>query len=150
MKSFSILKVQLVREAPPPEWGSPVVSPEGAIAAISRFIGSPDREMFGILMLDSKGRPTGIHLVSMGSLNASLVHPREVFTVAITCKAASLILWHNHPSGELTPSLDDLELTSRLVDAGKILGIGIHDHVIICESTHLSMRKGAYNINWVS
>ncbi len=88
-------------------------------------------EVFGILLLDTKHRVNSWHGVSRGTLDASLVHPREVFCPAIREMAAAVVLAHNHPSGDPTPSRDDVALTARLVEAGELLGITILDHVII-------------------
>jgi DNA repair protein RadC len=81
-----------------------------------------------------------IDLTSLGTLNASLVHPREVFRLAVMQGIASVILGHNHPSGSTEPSEEDLRITRRLVEAGKILGIEILDHVIIADNTYLSFK----------
>jgi len=94
-------------------------------------IATMDRESFWVLTLDQKHRIRGKHLVSLGTLTASLVHPREVFKVAILESAAAVAFCHNHPSGDATPSREDIELTRRLVQAGMILGIRILDHVVI-------------------
>ena len=88
-----------------------------------------------VLMLDQKNRVIGINTVSVGSLTASVVHPRECFKPAILSNAASIILAHNHPSGQPQPSQEDRVLTVRLVTAGKLLGISILDHVIIGDGT---------------
>jgi len=91
------------------------------------------REHFYIIALNSRNH--SIAEVSVGSLDASIVHPREVFSEAIKSKAASVIFAHNHPSGDPEPSEDDLEITERLVKAGKILGIEVIDHVIVAKKT---------------
>jgi len=83
------------------------------------------------MMLDGKNRITTIHVVSEGSLNQSIVHPRETFKSAILANAAAVILAHNHPSGDTTPSREDREITRRLREAGDILGIKVLDHVIV-------------------
>ena len=80
-------------------------------------------------------------MISIGSLSASIVHPREVFQVAVTRAAASIILAHNHPSGDVTPSKEDIELTRRMVEAGSIMGIDILDHIILSESDFLSLKE---------
>ena len=79
--------------------------------------------------------------MSVGSLSASIVHPREVFKFAILANAASIVLAHNHPSGDTTPSSEDVELPRRLRDAGELLGIAVLDHVVVTEWTYLSFRK---------
>lgn len=99
------------------------------------------RELFMAILQDAKGHVIGHHIVSIGTLTQVPVHPREVFYPAIRHKAASLILVHNHPSGDLTPSKPDIELTRKLVEAGRIIGIPINDHLIIGESGYLSLRQ---------
>lgn len=96
-------------------------------------------EMFGIVCLTQKNGVAGIHVVSIGSLDAAIVHPREVFKRAILNNAASIICFHNHPSGDPTPSPADLELTKRLVDSGELLGIQVLDHLIIGEGRYISL-----------
>lgn len=99
-----------------------------------------DREHFVIIALNARNAVIGSHVVSIGSLSA-IVHPREVFAFAIERRAASLILGHNHTSGDTTPSRDDVDLTRRLVEGGHILGIEIIDHIIIAHDDFLSMRE---------
>jgi len=103
-----------------------------AVVAILRpYFATLDREHFVALLLDGKNKPIGYNVVSVGTLNASLVHPREVFKAAIIGNAAAIILAHNHPSGDPTPSAEDHVVTKQLVDAGVILGIRVLDHVVI-------------------
>ena len=90
-----------------------------------------DRETFGILLLDARHQVTALHVISVGSLNGSIVHPHEVFKAAILGNAAALILFHNHPSGDLTPSAKDRAITKRLTGAGKHLGISVLYHLIL-------------------
>jgi len=90
-------------------------------------------EKFGILTVDTKHKIAGIHIISTGSLNSSVVHPREVFKAALMNNAASIILFHNHPSGDPSPSTEDINTTKRLKEAGEILGIDVLDHIIIGE-----------------
>ena len=99
-----------------------------------------DREHFRVIMLNMKNQVLGVNQVSVGSLASSVVHPREVFKVALARSAASVILVHNHPSGDPTPSREDLEVTRRLVEAGKLLGVEVLDHVIIGDKEFVSMR----------
>ncbi len=102
------------------------------------------QERFYIVLLNSSNRITRIKLITEGTLNASLVHPREVFRFAITETAASIILVHNHPSGNCTPSHEDLEMTRKLVDAGKLIDIPILDHLIIAEDRFTSLARLGY------
>ncbi len=110
-------------------------SPSEAAALARQLIPDDDREHFGLLLLDSQNLLNAYHEVSTGSLSASIVHPREVFRAAILGGAAHLILVHNHPSGDPTPSKEDVHLTRQLAQGARLLGLRIHDHVIIGSGT---------------
>ncbi|GJL61675.1 MAG: hypothetical protein NPIRA04_03290 [Nitrospirales bacterium] len=97
-----------------------------------------DREHFVIVGLDAKHRIIGGSLIAIGSLTAAIVHPREIFKTAIAMNAAALILLHNHPSGDPTPSPEDHELTKRLAECGELLGIRILDHLIVGDNRYYS------------
>lgn len=99
------------------------------------------KEHFVIFYLDSRNQEIKREVISVGSLNANLVHPREVFEPAIKNLAAQVILTHNHPSGDLEPSEDDLEINKRLVEAGKILGIEVIDHIVVSKSGYFSFKE---------
>jgi len=99
------------------------------------------KEHFVIFFLDSRNQEIKREVISVGSLNANLVHPREVFEPAVKNLAAQVILAHNHPSGDPEPSEDDLELNKRLVEAGKILGIEVIDHIVIAKNGYLSFKE---------
>jgi DNA repair protein RadC len=105
-------------------------TPEDVKAIVRRLL-HRDREFFVTIYLNTRNYVLRAELTSLGTVNASLVHPREVFTMACLCKAASVILVHNHPSGDPAPSREDLMLTKRLRSAGEILGIDVLDHVIV-------------------
>ena len=110
----------------------PQIESSRAASDIARdYIGNTDREHCIVLLLDGKHKVVGLNTVSIGSLNASLVHPREVFKPAIVSQCAAIILAHNHPSGDPQPSREDRELTARIEGAGKLLGIPLLDHLII-------------------
>ena len=101
-----------------------------------------DKEKFGILVLDTKNKVNAAHIVSMGSLDSTLVHPREVFKLAILNNASSIICFHNHPSGDPNPSKEDVNVTKRLQAAGKILGIELVDHIIIgADKRYISLKQ---------
>lgn len=102
------------------------------------------KECFYILLLNTKNRIISKELISEGTLNSSLVHPREVFKQAIKKSANSIILVHNHPSGDITPSKDDIQITKRLVETGKIVGIQVLDHLIIGDGQFLSLKEKEY------
>ena len=99
------------------------------------------KEVFKIILLNTKNRLIKIETISSGILDASLVHPREVFYSAIQESASSLILVHNHPSGNVSPSRHDIEITKNIVEAGKIMDIEVVDHIIIGDGKYLSLRE---------
>lgn len=97
-----------------------------------------DREEFLMVPLDGKNRAMGFHVVSVGTLTASLVHPREVYKLAILENAAAIVVVHNHPSGDPTPSAEDQAITQRLKQAGDLLGVRLLDHVVIGDGHYIS------------
>ncbi len=99
------------------------------------------KEHFVIFYLDSRNQEIKREIISIGSLNANLVHPREVFEPAVKYLAAQIILAHNHPSGDPQPSPDDLEITKRLIKAGEVLGIQVVDHIIVVKDKYLSFKE---------
>lgn len=99
------------------------------------------RERFVVLWLNSANRVTGFEIVSEGTLNSSLVHPREVFRGAIVSTSASIICAHNHPSGNPEPSQEDLAITKQLVESGKVIGIPVYDHVIFTNNAFISFAE---------
>jgi len=109
-----------------------------------RFLEDSDRERFIALYLDAKNQLNGLEEVSKGTLTASLVHPREIYKAAILTNSASIILAHNHPSGNPSPSKEDIELTERISEAGRLLGIDLLDHMIIGNERYASMREEGY------
>lgn len=106
-----------------------------------RDIKNCKKEYFVVFYLDTRNQEIKREIISIGSLNASLIHPREVFEPAVKNLAAQIIVAHNHPSGDPEPSQDDAEVTDRLVEAGRILGIEVIDHVIITRDGFLSFRE---------
>jgi len=105
-----------------------------------------DKEHFKVVFLNTKNEVTGYETISIGSLNASIVHPREVFNRAIKRSSASLILLHNHPSGNPKPSKEDISITKRLGEAGKIIGIEVLDHIIIGDGEYFSLKENSLRI----
>ena len=116
-------------------------NPESIFKLISSNIKDKAKEHFKLILLNSRNRKIGISSISTGTLTTSLVHPREVFRDAITHSAASVILAHNHPSGDPEPSEDDLKITRKLVESGKILGVEVIDHIIIGRNSFYSFRE---------
>ena len=100
-----------------------------------------NKEYFKIAILDTKNQIIVIENISVGTLNASIVHPRDVFKIAIKRNANSIILIHNHPSGDTTPSNEDISITNRLIDAGNLIGIKVLDHIIIGDNKFLSFKE---------
>ncbi|MBU2608925.1 MAG: DNA repair protein RadC [Chloroflexi bacterium] len=120
----------------------PVVkTPEDVVALLKGRLKDKKKEYFVVLLLDTRNQLIKASEVSVGSLDASIVHPREVFKEAIAGSAASVILAHNHPSGDPTASEDDISLTKRLAEAGEIMGIDVLDHVIIGDDNFLSLKR---------
>lgn len=122
-----------------------VNSVTAAVDLLTPGMADADREMFVVVLLDTKLVPIGTNIVSIGTLDASLAHPREVFKPAILLGAKSILVAHNHPSGDPTPSRDDIAITRRLEKAGEILGIQVLDHIIIGRGRHWSVRGDGYN-----
>lgn len=108
---------------------------------VMRFLEKADREMLYALHLDAKNRIIAMELVSMGSLTNSTIHPREVFKGAILNNSASVILVHNHPSGDAKPSKEDTEITKRVIAAGEILGISVIDHIVLGNGEYGSVKS---------
>jgi DNA repair protein RadC len=118
-----------------------VRSPDDVARLMIPKLRDSTKEKFIVLLLDSKNGVQDDVEVTIGTLNASLVHPREVYKVAIDRLAASIIVVHNHPSGNSEPSKEDLEITRQLVDAGRLIGIPLHDHVIVGGDTYVSFAE---------
>lgn len=121
-----------------PRRGAQINSPELAASLVRTvFSGLPDddRERLVVILLDTRNRYMGHHIVSVGTVNASLSHPRETFRTAILSGAVAILLAHNHPSGDPTPSEEDREITQRMVAAGEILGIRVLDSIVISDGT---------------
>jgi DNA repair protein RadC len=121
---------------------SPIIrSPEDVSTLLMEDLRYLQQEHFVALFLNTKNRVVGRETLSVGSLNAAIVHPREVFRAAVKRSAASIICVHNHPSGDPTPSPEDIQLTNRLTEAGHIIGIEVLDHVIIGDRRYVSMKE---------
>ena len=114
-------------------WDRQVRQSKDVADLMAPLVANLDREHFWVLLLNGKNVVGGLNLVSIGSLTAALVHPREVFVGALLGKAASIVLVHNHPSGDPTPSAEDLALTKRLCEVGDLVGIKVLDHIVLGE-----------------
>jgi len=118
-----------------------VKTPEDIVALVRGRLKGKRKEHFLTLLLDTRNQLIKVAEVSIGSLDTSIVHPREVFKEAISASAASVILAHNHPSGDPEASEDDIRLTKKLVEAGEIIGIDVLDHIIIGDKNYLSLKR---------
>ena len=118
-----------------------VRSPADAAAVLAEYFSDRDREEFVVAFTDTGGTLTGLHVASVGGLAASIVEPRQVFKAAVLANAAALIVAHNHPSGNPEPSREDVAVTRQLVEAGKVMGIPVHDHLIITDHGHTSLAE---------
>ena len=140
-KRIEIVSTRLVKEKSVTYPKRRISSPRDAADILREFFDNQDREQCVAIYLNSKNEPNAIHVVSVGTLNSSIVHPREVFKAAVISNSASLIVAHNHPSSDLEPSKEDIEITKRLSEAGKLLGISLLDHLIISDGNFLSLKE---------
>jgi len=118
-----------------------ITTPRSVAEMLLPEYGSRPVEQFGIVLLDTKHRVLRTTVVTIGTLDASIVHPREIFREAAGAGAAAIVLFHNHPSGDPEPSEDDVALTRRLVAAGVLMGIDVVDHVILADARFCSLRE---------
>ena len=118
-----------------------LVTPRQAAAYLLPQFGGLPVEQFGVVLLDTKHRVLRTMILSMGTVDRSVVHPRDVFREAVAASATAVVLFHNHPSGDPAPSPDDIILTRRLVEAGEVMGITVVDHVILGDTAYYSSRE---------
>ena len=140
-KRVDLVTIKMVKESSIHYANRQITSAYDAQELLSSFLQDKDREALILCCLNAKNQPTCINLVSIGSLTSSLVHPREVFKAAILSNAFSIIIAHNHPSGNSSPSQEDYAITKRIQEAGKILGIPLLDHIIIGDNTYTSLKE---------
>lgn len=144
-RRLNVVTLQMLREKTFPYQTNKITSPDSAANLLKEFIGNSDRENLVLLCLDTKNQITALHTVAIGSLNSAIVHPREIFKVAVLSNAASIILAHNHPSSDPTPSREDIEVTKRIKEASLIMGVELLDHVIVGpNSEYCSLREKGY------
>lgn len=139
--SISIVSVKLVREKDAIYGAKTIRNPEELASIVKRFLADTDREVFLTVNFSTANTINSIHIVSIGSLDRAIVHPREVFKAAILSNASSIALVHSHPSGSLNPSLEDIDITRKLVKCGEILDIKVIDHMIIADDQYLSFAQ---------
>ena len=148
MKKIESVKVKLVRESI--EWyGNNIVnSPQAGAEIANSYLDGADRENFIVLGLDTKNKVNFIETVSIGTVNGAMVHPREVFKSLVTGNATSFIVAHNHPTGDVAPSQEDIQVTKRLKQAGELMGITLLDSLIVTGDTtnniHVSLKEKGY------
>ena len=133
-KRINVVSIQLVREKSFLFPIREVKSPEILFKLVKPFLADQDREHLLLVCVDTKNQPTSISTISVGSLSSSVVHPREVFKAAILTNAHSIFLAHNHPSGDPSPSREDVGVTKRIAECGELLGIPLLDHLIVGDS----------------
>ena len=147
-KKIESVRVKLVRESI--EWyGNNVVrSPQDGAEIANSYLDGADRENFIVLGLDTKNKVNFIETVSIGTVNGAMVHPREVFKSLVTGNATSFIVAHNHPTGDVAPSQEDIQVTKRLKQAGELMGITMLDSLIVTgdasNSNHISLKEKGY------
>lgn len=124
--------------------GTKVSSPEDIVSYYNVHLKFQEKEQLILLVLDSKNRILSEEILSIGTINATIADPREIFSVALKKNGVSIILLHNHPSGDPIPSTEDILSTKRIVEAGNIIGIPLNDHIIIGQNTYVSMRGENY------
>lgn len=142
-------KLVALRECPTPDEMNPCETPEHAVAYWRSFVEShpyfdPERECLVVMVLNTRRRIRGHYLVSIGTMDTLLVHPREIFRIAILAGASAIVIAHNHPSGQPDPSEADIKITRDLIRAGQLLKIEVLDHVVVGNPAFSSLRSLGY------
>ena len=137
------VRVQLVREGTAVQYHKQICCARDVVDFVGERLAGMDREYFLSILLNAKNTPVGVEEVSIGTQTSSLVHPRELFKSALLASAGSLILVHNHPSGNPKPSPEDHQITGRIKKAGEIMGVLLIDHIIIGDRSHYSFLEHA-------
>lgn len=130
MNKLDVVSIRLVKDAPIMS-DNPIGNPEDAIKLLGEKLSDLDREVICVINLRANGVPINCNFVSMGAVDQTIAHPREIFKSAILANASSMLLLHNHPSGKLTPSKEDCMLTDRMLRISELMGIPLLDHVIV-------------------
>lgn len=146
-KIKEVVRIKQVLKRGVSKWEIKIIrSPHDAAGIAAEVIGDEDREVLLVLVLNTKNQVVAIHRCHIGSLNASIVHPREVMKAAILNNGASIIMAHNHPSYNTQPSREDIEITKRMKEAGMILGIELLDHIIVSfdKTNFTSLKEKGY------
>lgn len=145
MKNISLISLKVVRERSIPYANNQITCPQNAYDIIKGFIGDTYREYFGVVMMSNSNEVNAIEICSIGTLNATLVSPREVFKSAIVTNSSSVMLFHSHPSGNIKPSIEDKETTRMLDKASQLLGIPIVDHIILGNEAFYSFASDGFD-----
>lgn len=141
-KRINIVSIKLVKDSSIIYKPRCIDNPKSANELIKPFLAESDREKFIVICLDLKNQPTSINTISIGTVSSAIIHPREVFKVAILSNSSAIIASHNHPSGNPQPSQEDIQITKRLKEAGDILGIALLDHIIIGDNDkYVSLKE---------
>jgi DNA repair protein RadC len=131
----------MVRETPAKAQPKTYINHPADVAKLLKDLASRDRECFAVILLNTRNRVLGVNIVSIGTLDSALAHPREVYKPVFLANASRIIIGHNHPSGEPDPSDEDIQITQRLKEAGDILGIQLLDHVIVAPGAYTSLQE---------
>lgn len=141
-RRVGIIKTQIVREGSMLYGNRRIHTPSDAVELVSGIFEYADREMMVVVSLDSKNSPVALEIVSVGTVNSCLVQMRELFKHSILNNATSIMCFHNHPSGIPEPSKEDMEVTKRMDEAGKLLGIWLLDHIVVGEGkSYVSLQE---------
>jgi DNA repair protein RadC len=140
-EGLTVIRLQMVKETIEYYGTKKVRSPTDVEEVVRTFIGHADREVFIALNLSTANNINSIHVVSIGTLNQSIVHPRECFKAALLSNADAVIFAHNHPSGEVIPSAEDKQITTKLRECGQLLNIRVLDHVIVGDKGYFSFQE---------
>ena len=139
-KTLSFVSSRLVKEKSV-KYAPMITSSEDAIDCVREHLADWDREIFGALHLSVRGKVQNATIISIGTMTSTEAHPREIFRAAILAGAAAIIVFHRHPSGDPTPSNEDIETTQRICRAGDLLGIRVLDHVVVTDDDTFSLRS---------
>ena len=141
LESISVVSLKLVREKDCYYSSRFIKNPSDLAQIVMKFLGQADREVLLTVNMSTANTVNSIHVVSIGTLDRAIASPREVFKAALLSNAANIALAHNHPSGELNPSQEDIAMTKQLVQSGELLGIKVLDHVIVGGDRYLSFLE---------
>ena len=142
-RSVEVVRLQMIREHIDYYSTKKINGPSDVAEVVRKFIDSSDREMFVAVHLATDNRIASIHLISIGTLNQSLIHPRECFKAALLSNAQSIVFAHNHPSGNLEPSIEDKEITRKLRECGEVLEVKVLDALIVSDEGYFSFVENS-------